>query len=1398
MKKSDKSVLTKKILCSILAAGAIGFAYSGAAYAAEGDTVASSQLAAAKTAEAITNDNILGKNNGSTKLVIGGKDSISGEGKDSTGINIQTNGSVQDLITEAGKPEIQNKLSGSTLEKLDAIRHLLAQGSAYDQGKDKIIVTGAVGGEGQLDGYTKNLLDFNLIIDVSEKIDDKLGAGTTDKILGIDTVNTQKSQGSEINKTGDLNNIVGGQTINGKEVQPVVIGFVGSDLSISANANLGQEKDVLTSVTRNGNVTTNINSGNVLGGFGGSASISIGNIDVKYSVITAKTNGNDKSTINGDVTTYVNNSANLAGFGAGSAAIALGGTSTSEITGNTNLVIDSNGSHRNLEGISTTLAGGGVAVTTLGGTATSTVGGSTNISINNGLSALVAGGGVAISGDAAGILDVGNDDGTSDTGSGSLTVKINKAIQGGTATAEVKKDANISITGESAAAGIVGGGVAASYHSYENRDTTDNDASNAGTPGGSSTAKSTVGGKTTININVDSGDDLEKVVANIKDNIDKANINGTTGTVNKLSAAANAIGAQPVVAGVVGGGLATAVGDANSSATAESGDVEINLQKGYVVGTFAGGAAAAVHEKTTWRNDSDSVLTANATIKDGTVNVENGTKAIGVFGNGLALGMQFDGKENVELEETKNINDDANVTVKADNTVINVNGKADGVYGSGLVLANGGFISDMMQMKTEGKSTINLNQGSTADKLNFSQLQSAITAIGGADVVGEKLPEYLKDLNRVAGDVAVAGGGIAVGQGGSNYVKESEINLNNATVKGDVIAGGVASAPNAGTKKADVKVDTSNVYLNGGSIDGSFYAGGITDGKSHETTLYGTDAAKSTVGEVTAYLNGTEVKGEISGRGLKNTDGTFEVDKDSIGEKGSTLNIIGTNILSPLAADYTAKSGNGSKINNFDAINVDANSVTILKDLQAGSTTALIDASGGTIKVNPGASLDISNLKAGESNKYFVVNNYNKDNSTLWNKDKFVYDRTKYFADTEITETENSPTETDYSIIYKGLDQLTDPEKDKAADSLLNNLGTNKLRNAIYKFTHNSAEVAASNPGFADLLSDLTTAGYGEGLGRAAMVGEVSGATNTSTTFAGDMADTAALRLSFTQDRVTGDNKVDEDGNIWAKYLHNKFKGEGLASSFGDMHFDASYDGIMVGSDFAKKGKVQSGIAFAYADGDSSGIGSEDDFDLWGLTFYGNVKNDDTNIIADIGYSRGDHETSAYVLDKKMTADRDISVFSLGVRAEKLITKGSLQIVPYTGLRYLNVDPSSYTAYYDGKKAFDVDPDRQNIFTLPVGVSLRNEHVTKNGWTITPQFDLSYVWAFGDTDNDMTVNMAGAPDQLSYTVMDSGSWLTSLALEAGKGDWTYGLGYSWQKGSDARSDKWFVNAEYKF
>ena len=1359
-----KANLKQKVLCSLLAASAFGFAYSDSVYAAS--------LNGNEINKVVTNDTLSA--NDSAKFVIGQGDIV-----------IQTNGSVGKLMAD------YNKYLGENKSQLEAFR--LALGNPKENG----IIVGVVGGEAQFDKGLNNTLGLVGIVGKKAGLSDSQ-IKLAEKIKNINTLNADNPD-QKFDK--DINIIIGGKDEKGNLTQPVVLGLVGGDLSFNTNLNgdytvkiFGIESNSKiesseTTITRNGSVSMVADSGNIFGAVGGSAAIAVGNINVKDDngdfKFDINLEGNTKTTLE-DVKITINDGTNVAGMAVGGAAIGLGGKAVSDVTGDTNLVIDSIVNGKALEGLTVGVAGGGVAASTLGGIADTTVGGNANISINNGLAAGVIGGGLAASVDAAGLLNKGNDAGWSDIDfkkdlglSTEGTIVINGAIEGGKATSTVGGDVTLNAAGDTTVAGIVGGGIATSYHSYTNRDNTDKDTANNGQPSGSSYAESVVNGKTTINVSVNSGDDLEKVVANVKENFkdldkDKFIENLKKNPTGAMGDFAKALDGQHLAAGVFGGGIAAAVGDANSTAKASSQDVEINLGKGYVVGTFGGGVAAAVHDTSTNIISADGAqyLNASAAVKNVEINVGSATKAIGVFGNGLVLGMEMDGDK--KSEKNNAVQKGSNGLATAVDTTINVGGKADGVYGGGMIIANGAYHGDSLKVDTTGKNTINVYNGSTVEKLNYSQIT------GAAGVLGDKLPKYLEDLNRTADNVAIAGGSVVLGQGGYAHTANSEINVAGGTVNGDIVAGGIVSATKTALKDGQESgsiIDKSVINLDAGTVKGNVYAGGVKDSKATDTGILKKDAAESIVKDSIVNLNGANVEGEISGAGYE-----YDAKKEVYKADGttSTLNISGKNTLTALEGK--------NKIHSFDAINVAAGSVTTVDGLTAGNTTALIDGNEKTITVENGAKLDISELEKVKEGSYLIAGNYNEKDSTLWSDSDLAYDRTEGFA---AGTNENGK----YKVTYKELGALSEKEQAAAVDSWADSLGE-KGKNIRGIIEGMVTDMDATNAGAKEFFSDGNISD--PDLTAALMLGEASGVTSNAVSVAGDMADNAVLRLSFTQDKVTGESTVAEDGGVWAKYIHNKHDVDDMASSMGGLTSTSKYDGIMVGAEFAKKGKVQSGVAFTYGDGDAHGMGTKNDFDMWGINVYGNVKNEDSNVIADIGFAKNTNDITGSALGKDLSADRDLNILTMGVRAEKLYTNGNTQVVPYAGLRYMSVDADSYTTYYNGKAAFENDADRQNIWTLPIGVSLRNETVTKSGWRFTPRADLSYIWAFGDTDNDMTVNAGSGYDTLSYTVMDSGSWLGALALEAAKDDWSYGVGYSYQKGSHAENNKWFVNVNYSF
>ena len=814
-------------------------------------------------------------------------------------------------------------------------------------------------------------------------------------------------------------------------------------------------------------------------------------------------------------------------------------------------------------------------------------------------------------------------------------------------------------------------------------------------------------------------------------------------------------------------------------------------------------------------------------------------KAVGVFGGGFAGSMEGD-KTEVDGNGTDGILAYSNV----DSNNIVVNGKnyaegeevvygVDGIYGGGMAIGNSNLgrgeysVNENEQNNYAdatthvGTTNITVNSGI----INNLELISIMDASANGDekgdpwwnVLGTNASMAMADLKGITDETSIAAGGMGMSMTGYSEVENANITINGGTVTKDILGGGIA-VDNM-REDSGAHVGTSTITLNGGMVKGNVYAGGAINGTTPPLVAdsenyssfggYNTEATSSTVDEATVILNGTEVTGEISGQGYELTtqyskdnnynpyyDGnklSYKKDayNDSVGT--STLEITGNNTLKPLVKEegkqYTTTTG--SKIHSFDNITVAAGSVTALEGLTTDSA-ALIDATGSTVNVDGSAKLDISALEmgTGDGNTYKVISNTGEGDKA-WTDSNLVYDRTEGYA------TGTEATGGRYDITYKDLASLSETEKTEAVNDFVDSLGENgsNLEGIVGGLVRDGAN---TNAGAKQFFADASSTGDNSGLAAMAMIGEAAGVTSNTIDVAGDMADNSVLRLSFTQDDITGEPKVNEDGAIWAKYIHNKHDLDGMASSFGSVDSSSDFDGATIGVDFAKKGKVQSGIAFSYGSGDSHGMGINNDFDMWGVSLYGNVKNDDTNVIADIGFSESDNELTGNAMGKDIKADRDVSVFTVGVRAEKLYTNGSTQIVPYTGLRYYNVDPDSYTAYYDGQKFGEYDADRQNVWTLPVGVSLRNETVTESGWRLTPKVDVAYIWAFGDTVNSFDLNTGSGVDTLDYTVMDSGSWLGSVGFEAGKDDWAFGVGYSYQKGSHEEANKWFVNVEYSF
>lgn len=305
-----------------------------------------------------------------------------------------------------------------------------------------------------------------------------------------------------------------------------------------------------------------------------------------------------------------------------------------------------------------------------------------------------------------------------------------------------------------------------------------------------------------------------------------------------------------------------------------------------------------------------------------------------------------------------------------------------------------------------------------------------------------------------------------------------------------------------------------------------------------------------------------------------------------------------------------------------------------------------------------------------------------------------------------------------------------------------------------------------------------------------ANMGELAGVNHGTYSMSNAMTDAVAHHLSLA-------THGEQDKDIWAHYIHNKEDIDGMDLGGIDGSYDAQYNGIVVGSDLYKNGKVTAGIALSYADGNINGSNiassTKNDAEYYGASLYGRIDNGNSAILGDISYLHSDNDITQNNSGHEITASADADAFSIGIRAEQAYKAGAGKFVPYAGIRYMHLGAGDYS----NSLGMEYNADDQNLWLLPVGVTYSAE-VQSGDWTVKPIAEVGYVWTMGDRDTDQTVCLNGASDTFGFETADSGSFIGRLGIEAEKSDVTYGLSYEYQKGDTVKANKWMANLTWSF
>ena len=584
----------------------------------------------------------------------------------------------------------------------------------------------------------------------------------------------------------------------------------------------------------------------------------------------------------------------------------------------------------------------------------------------------------------------------------------------------------------------------------------------------------------------------------------------------------------------------------------------------------------------------------------------------------------------------------------------------------------------------------------------------------------------------------------------------------------------------------NITLSAKNIYLTSKSGDGAVYAD---------------NGSKITVGGNKGFVSAF-VDGDVWSQ---NNSEVYL----NLGEAGSFKGYVGT--------DNTSTT----------TLNVGANSTWNLTG--ASTVTSVAFGEGSVLEIN-GADF-VYDATEGAVNTYAlngvgtedVLKVDGKANIKVEGIDYKKYNVATGFEDVEATETywnvSNLNTLMQGNWIGNAKDGLQLEVVAKAAEQMATEMGvssstaqslnevTSAAQNAGVKGDANGTG-SAKAVAFVEAMSGVDSKVAGQAFEAVSKMAEAGGNSATAASIVKNVTGVTNDRLSFNCGHSAphkGGHGVGlfEEGSgadVWVEYVHGKDEVEDMPSTAGATSYEGQYNGIVMGVDFKKVNKFQSGVAFNYGEGDTNSVGSaartRSDYDFWGIGYYGSIHNDDSNVIFDIGYAKTDSDvenTSGVGVNFK--ASPETTTWTAGVKLEKLYQNENVQIVPYTGLRFMSIDPDDYSTEC---ASASYKMERQNVWLLPLGVSIRQEIANDNGWTVSPKVDLSYIWAFGDTDSEMEFSTLGTKTNIGYEVMDDGSFLGLVGIEAHKGQWGFGVSYSYQKGDYSTSKKWFIDANYSF
>ena len=365
------------------------------------------------------------------------------------------------------------------------------------------------------------------------------------------------------------------------------------------------------------------------------------------------------------------------------------------------------------------------------------------------------------------------------------------------------------------------------------------------------------------------------------------------------------------------------------------------------------------------------------------------------------------------------------------------------------------------------------------------------------------------------------------------------------------------------------------------------------------------------------------------------------------------------------------------------------------------------------------------------------------------------------------------------------------------------------VSNALYNTFHEAHQFGTTGAG-ADFLSAVAgeTTNGGIEAEQAARLGQLGGIYQTALTTSRMIDRTVANRTGvantsgslFTPDAKKG-------VSVWATPVFNYTDADDLNSDGLGYGSSVKLSSLAVGADYLAENNVRAGGFFHVGTGKADGKGLADstdgDVSFWGLGIYGSYTYDMLDISGDLSWTKikddVDSSLNMYAYHK-LTADIDSTLVKASVNGQYRFTVGSVDLVPNAGLHYTSIKVDGYNVKADGLTVAKIGSSTDNIFSIPVGLSVEKTFDMGNDWKLKPVANVSVSYNMGDTDTDFTSSFVGlAGDKLKAEIIDDFTYGAGAGLSLTKSNTaSIDAGINYVGSQNTNSFDVFLKGSYQF